>query len=145
MSEMSTEDTPVGRTKQISEHTSVTRPTVVPMYETENDVFVREYSSPHMIHRMAFVTPTSAASAYAMRSVGKENANRVSASVQMTAMAVVVHSIHGMSQRRRFLPKAKAMTMNETAAETSAISHDCVTQSSSSCAPTNESCRNHRL
>ena len=31
MSEMSTEEMPVGRTKQISEHTSVTRPTVVPI------------------------------------------------------------------------------------------------------------------
>ena len=106
---------------------------------------VREYSSPHMTHRMAFVMPTTAASAYAIRSVGSENANKVSASVDMTAAAVAVQSIQGILQRRCFLPRAKAMTMNETAAEARAINHDCVTQSSSSCAPTNESCRNHRL
>lgn len=112
---------------------------------TENDVFVREYSSPHMIHRMAFVMPTTTASAYAIRSVGNENANKVSASVEITAAAVAVQSIQGMSHKRRFLPKVTAMPMNETAALTRAINHDCVTQSSSSCAPTNESCRNHRL
>ena len=92
-----------------------------------------------MTHRMAFVMPTTAASAYAIRSVGNENANKVSASVDMTAAAVAIQSIQGILQR------AKAITMNETAAETRAINHDCVTQSSSSCAPTNESCRNHRL
>lgn len=43
-----------------------------------------------MIHRMAFVMPTTTASAYAIRSVGNENANKVSAIVEMTAAAVAV-------------------------------------------------------
>lgn len=62
-SEMNTEETPVGRTRATSEHASMTSPIVVPMRATENDVLVREYSSPHIIQSSAFEAPITAASA----------------------------------------------------------------------------------